>query len=111
MKGSDEAGKHSGTGLVESHIRLSKLSMLKIKAHVTKAGLFVEDEDIGFEAGMAQNLVLGYSGVSPSMAALGLHPRGYYEFEDSSVTGIGNAAANSSDMFENAVRQRLLSLA
>ena len=60
---------------------------------------------------MGQNLVLSYGGVSPSMAALGCHPRGHYEFEDGAVAAIQPAGENAHDIFEGAVRLRLLSLA
>ena len=71
----------------------------------------MEDEDIGFEAGMGHNLVLSYGGISPCMAALGCHPRGHYEFEDNSVAAIQPAGESSHDIFEGAVRLRLVSLA
>ena len=108
LKGSTVAGEHTATGLAESHVRLSKLTMLKIHAAAKKAGLLVEDEDIGFETGMAHNCVLSFGGVSPNMAALGQHPHGHYEFEDSSVTGIEAGGQNSHDIFEGAVRLRLV---
>ena len=56
---------------------------------------------------MAQNLTLEYGGVTPAMAALGGHPQGYYEFEDTTLTSIMGAAESSTEMFENALRARL----
>ena len=64
-------------------------------------------EDLGNEAAMAQNLTLEYGGVTPCMAALGMHPRGFYEFEDSTMTSVMGAAESSTDMFESALRARM----
>ena len=106
LKGSDPAGRHTGTGLAERHIGLTKLAMLKIKAECDIQGLIVESGDIAYEAAMAQNLVLEYGGVTPAMAVFGRHPRGFSEFEDNSTTFITGAADNSVELFEQALRLR-----
>ena len=60
-KGS-ERGKHTGTGGPERHVQLTKLSMLKIRAECDRQGLQVPEEDMAYEAAMAQNLVLEHGG-------------------------------------------------
>ena len=105
-KGSDPEGRHTGTGLAERHIGMTKLAMLKIKAECDIQGLIVEPADIGYEAAMAQNLVLEYGGVTPAMAVFGRHPRGYSEFEDNATMAITGAADNSIELFKQALRLR-----
>ena len=111
MKGSaDERQQHTATGMAEAHVRLTKLSMRKIKAQCRRRNIEIEDEFIGYEAGMAQNLVLSYGGVTPCMAAMGQHPRGFYEFEDRGISGVtGATLGNSKDVFENSVKVKLIS--
>ena len=71
-KGS-ERGKHTGTGGPERHVQLTKLSMLKIRAECDRQGLQVPEEDMAYEAAMAQNLVLEYGRVTPAMAVMSRH--------------------------------------
>ena len=50
---SGEAGKqHTGTGVVERHVGLIKLTMQKMKAECDRQCLVIEDSDIAAEAGM-----------------------------------------------------------
>ena len=64
-----EAGKqHTGTGLIERHVELIKLTMRKMKAECERQGLKSEDNDISIEAAMSHNLCLTYGGYSPAMA-------------------------------------------
>ena len=111
LKGSQVQGEHTGTGLAEAHVRLTKLSSMKLKASAQKTGLYVDDEDIIFESCMAQNISLSYGGVAPVMAAMGQQPRSFFELEDDSIAGIGGAAESSPDIFETTVRLRMMSLA
>ena len=94
-KGSDPQGKHTGTGGIERHIALTKLTLLKLRDELEGQGIFMDHEDLANEAAMAQNLTLEYGGVTPCMAALGIHPRGFYEFEDTTLTVVMGAAENS----------------
>ena len=106
-----EKGEHTSTGLAEARVRLLKLAMRKVKASAQKNNLTIDDEEIGFEAAMSHNMVLSYGGVTPAMAAMGMHPRGYYEFEDKAFTMIDAARHNSHDIFEGAGRLRMLAMA
>ena len=47
----------------------------------------------------------------PETSTLGTHPRGFYEFEDSTLASIVGAAESSQDMFENTLRARMASTA
>ena len=110
-KGSDPQGKHTGTGGIERHVALTKLTMLKVREELEGQGIVLEMEDLGNEAAMAQNFTIEYGGVTPCMAALGMHPRGFHEFEDATMTSIMGAAESSCDLFENALRARMASTA
>ena len=77
---------HTSTGLAERHIELTKAIMLKCKSNVEQDGLTdLTDEDLAFEAGMAQNTMLEYGGYTPCQCVMGHNPRGYYEFESESL--------------------------
>ena len=49
---------HTTTGLVERHIDLVKMSMLKIQAESGRYGIELEMEELAAEAAMSQNLNL-----------------------------------------------------
>ena len=100
-KGSDPEGKHTGTGGIERHVALTKLTLLKLKEELESQNVFMDKEDLGNEAAMAQNLTLEYGGVTPAMAAMGCHPRGFFEFEDATLTSVMGAGETSMDIFEN----------
>ena len=110
-KGSDPQGKHTGTGGIERHVALTKLTMLKLRDELEGQGISMDMEDLCSEATMAQNITIEYGGVTPAMAAMAVHPRGFYEFEDATLTGVMGAAESSRDMFENALRARMASTA
>ena len=77
LKGCDPEGRHTGTGLAEKHIHLSKLSALKCLDVTTRMGLTeITREDVMFEVGMGQNILLEYGGYSPSQCVIGCNPRG-----------------------------------
>ena len=66
------AEQHTGTGLVERHVGLMKLTMYKLRAELQRQGLAPENEEIAQESCMAHNIALSYGGVTPSMACLAL---------------------------------------
>ena len=98
---------HTATGLAERHIELTTSIMLKGKADVEKDGLTeITDEDLAFEAGMAQNIMLEYGGFTPCQCVLGHNPRGYYEFEADTLEAHLGATSLSPDIFEQHMRAR-----
>jgi len=76
LKGSDDTGRHTGTGLAERHIQLIKLAALKTERTCVRQGLDVTYEDIVTEVTMGQNSMLEYGGYSPNQCVFGHNPRG-----------------------------------
>jgi len=54
------AAQHTGTGLVERHIGLLRLTMMKLRAELNRQGISYETSEIAMEAAMAQNSTLNY---------------------------------------------------
>ena len=73
--------KHTTTGLVEKHIDLVKLTMLKTQAEAGRFGIEVEGEELAAEASMAQNTTTNVGGYSPVTMVFGILPRGYLDPE------------------------------
>ncbi|CAE8728215.1 unnamed protein product, partial [Polarella glacialis] len=108
-KGSDPHGaKHTGTGLVERHVGLSKVALLKMEAELKRQGLEVTKEEMAAECGMSQNMILSYGGYTPAQAVLGANPRTLYEIEDSTITSVMGAKETNPGVFEHALRLRMI---
>eukprot|EP00438_Fugacium_kawagutii_P029807 Skav231475 [mRNA] locus=scaffold1100:530653:539709:- [translate_table: standard] len=105
------ASQHTGTGLVERHVGLMKLTMLKLRAELDRQGIICEVNDIAMEAAMAHNSTLNYGGVTPAMAVFGVLPRGFYDDEASGIMASAGALQTDLTTFEKAVRIRQMSLA
>ena len=106
-----EASKqHTGTGLVERHVGLLKLTMQKIKAECDRQGITPEYEDIAMEAAMSHNLCLTYGGYTPCMAVYGVLPRSFYVFENLMLTAVSGSQDRDLSVFEEAMRLRQISL-
>ena len=108
MKGSDQRQEHTGTGLVERHVALQKLTMLKMKAECDSLGLVAEHDEIRAEAAMAQSLTLSFGGYTPAQAAIAHNPRAFYEVEDSGLLSIYGALESGNDFVERAIRFRTI---
>ena len=102
--------QHTGTGLIERHVALIKLTMQKMKCECERQGLTTEDDDIAQEAAMSHNLCLTYGGYTPSMAVFGVLPRSFYEFESTTLTAVQGATDRDLSVFESAMRLRQISL-
>ena len=59
------AQQHTGTGLVERHVGLLRLTMMKLKAELERQGISHDTAEIAMEAAMAQNSTLNYGGGHP----------------------------------------------
>lgn len=103
--------QHTGTGLIERHAGLMKLTMLKLKAELDRQGIVAEPNEIAMEAAMAQNCTLNYNGVTPAMAVFGVLPRGFYDDESPGVLAAAGALQTDLTVFEKALRIRQMSLA
>ena len=70
------AGKQrTGTGLVERHVGLLEISMLKLEAELDRQGIQISVGDLARECSMSHNMSLNYGGVTPSMAVFGVIPQ------------------------------------
>ena len=105
------AEQHTGTGIVERHVSLMKLTMYKIRAEMQRQGLTPTEAELGQEAAMAHNITLCYGGVTPSMAVFGTLPRGFYDPESKHIMNTDGAADSDLTIFERALRIRQTSLA
>ena len=97
------------TGLVESHIRMTKSIALKNEVMAKKEGLDISKETLVYEATMAQNLLLNFNGSTPANALLGYTPRDFYDSDSATTMAHKGALEISPDTFESNVRMRLLS--
>jgi hypothetical protein len=73
------AEQHTGTGLVERHVQLTKLTIMKLKAELQRQGLNPEPAELGMESAMAHNQTINYGGATPSMSVFGILPCGFYD--------------------------------
>ncbi len=108
LAGSDNAGKHTTTGLAERHVQLVKLSSLKCEHQCRTQGLDIDKEDIVAECAMGQTFQLEYGGFTPAQGLMGHNPRGLYEVGSSSVVVHACGATSSPDYFEQYMRMGLL---
>ncbi|CAK0846103.1 unnamed protein product [Prorocentrum cordatum] len=99
----------STTGLVESHIRMTKSIALKNEVVAKREGLNISKETLMYEAAMSQNLLLNFGGSTPANALLGYTPRDFYDENSATTMAHKGALEISPDTFESNVRMRLLS--
>ncbi|CAK0791575.1 unnamed protein product, partial [Prorocentrum cordatum] len=99
----------STTGLVESHIRMTKSIALKNEVVAKREGLNISKETLVYEAAMAQNLLLNFGGNTPANALFGYTPRDFYDENSATTMAHKGALEISPDTFESNVRMRLLS--
>ena len=105
------AEQHTGTGLVERHVQLLKLTMLKLRAELARQGLPHDLQDLCQEGAMAHNITLNYGGATPSMAVFGMLPRGFYELDSDGIMTTTGALQTDVTPFERAIRIRQTALA
>ena len=100
--------RHTTTGLVEKHINLIKLTMVKIQAEASRWGIEVQGEELAAEASMAQNTTMSVGGYSPVTMLFGILPRGFMDPEAALHGDIEEGAAEST--FERSLRLRQIAL-
>ena len=103
--------QHTGTGIVERHVQLIKMTMYKLRAELQRQGLDPTKEELAQESAMAHNITLNYKGVTPSMAVFGTLPRGFYEVESDAILNSTGALQTDITVFERAIRIRQTALA
>ena len=85
------AQQHTGTGLIERHVGLTEISMLKLEAELNRQGIAVSINELARECVMSHNISLNYGGVTPSMAVFGVIPRPFYQDDSTGVTSVTGA--------------------
>ena len=103
-------GKGGATtkGLVERHIALTKISMLKLKKATVDEGLDVSHSEICQEVCMSQNLLLEYNGGTPQMAVTGQSQRGWYTPDVDTLEAATGVLQQRPDLTERMARTRLM---
>lgn len=97
------AQQHTGTGLVERHTQLMKLTMFKLRAELQRQGISHEPQELCQESCMAHN--------GPCMSVFGILPRGFYDPESAGVLSYTGSVETDVTPFERAIRIRQTALA
>ncbi|CAE7596870.1 CPK34, partial [Symbiodinium pilosum] len=97
-------------GLVERHIGLVEITMLKLAAELDRQGLRLTPGELAKEAAVSHNQSLNYNGATPSMAVFGILPRPFYQDDYNNITAVAGALQTDITPFEKALRIRQLSL-
>ena len=104
--GGTKGAKHTKTGLVEKHVDLTRLTMLKLHAYMTELGEEVSEKAVLFyETCCAHNMLLLVNGVAPIVGVLGNIPRDYHDLSNSAVS---NFEGPRDDYAEYSTKVRLL---
>lgn len=102
------AEQHTGTGLVERHVQLMKMTMYKLRAELQRQGMNPQPEELGRESAMAQNITHSYKDITPAVAVFGTLPRGFYDTESEGI--LSYAGQTDISVFERALRIRQTAL-
>ena len=102
--------QHTGTGLVERHVGLMELTMMKLEAELDRQGIAITVGDLAKEAAMSHNISLNYGGATPSMCVFGVIPRPFYQDDGSGITAVAGALQTDVTPFEKAIRIRQMAL-
>ncbi|CAE7272753.1 RE1 [Symbiodinium natans] len=103
-------GEHTTTGLVEKHVDLAKICMLKLRAEAERQGLDCDLGDIAAEASFAQNATINIGGYSPHMMVTGTLPMPYYDIDAPGIQAFTGADQVNPTVYERALRLRQLAL-
>ena len=103
-------GQHTTTGLVEKHVELVKLSMLKLRADAERQGLEWSYADLAAEASFAQNATLNIGGYTPHMMVVGTLPMPYLDIVAPGIQAFTGANQVNPTVYERALRLRQLAL-
>ncbi|OLQ01786.1 hypothetical protein AK812_SmicGene15471 [Symbiodinium microadriaticum] len=108
---SGEAAKqHTGTGLVERHVGLMRLTMAKLEAEMDRQGIKMTVHELARESAVAHNQTLNYGGATPSMAVYGALPRPLYQEDNTEIAAVAGALQTDITPFERALRIRQMAL-
>ena len=104
------AQQHTGTGLVERHVGLTEITMMKLSAEMDRQGIVLSTDTLARESVMSHNMSLNYGGATPSMAVFGIIPRPFYQDDSTGITAVTGALQTDVTPFEKALRIRQMSL-
>ncbi|CAJ1351761.1 unnamed protein product, partial [Effrenium voratum] len=105
------SSQKTATGLVEKHVDLTKLVMLKTKAELERQVAEVDYGDIAMEAAMAQNLTLNLGGYTPHMCVTGALPFPFYDVDSVGLQSVhGTTDQMAISVYEQALRLRQAAL-
>ncbi|OLP86389.1 hypothetical protein AK812_SmicGene32497 [Symbiodinium microadriaticum] len=104
------AQQHTGTGLVERHVGLTEITMMKLSAEMDRQGIVLSTDTLAREIVMSHNMSLNYGGATPSMAVFGIIPRPFYQDDSTGITAVTGALQTDVTPFEKALRIRQMSL-
>ncbi len=99
---------HTTTGLVEAHIRLTRITTLKLWSDVRKQAIPVTQEDCVIESATLGNLITNVNGSTPALAPLGYQPRDYYQMDSDTIESHAGALNTALDASEAQLRLRML---
>ncbi|CAE7765903.1 RE2 [Symbiodinium sp. KB8] len=103
-------GQHTTTGIVEKHIDLVKLCMLKIKSETERQGLDISNDDIAAEASFAQNASINLGGYTPHMMVMGTLPMPYFDMDAPGIQAFTGSDQTNPTAYEKALRLRQLAI-
>ena len=95
-------------GLVERHIQITKLSMLRFRKTANEQGLDVTHSDLCQECCMMQNHLLEYAGGTPQVALVGSQ-RGVNNIDWQTIGSVTGALQTRADIAETMIRGRAIS--
>ena len=94
-------------GLVERHIQITKLSMLRFKKASSEQGLDLNYSDLCQECCMMQNHLLEYAGGTPQVALVGAQ-RGVNNVDWQTIDSVTGALQTRADIAETMIRGRAI---
>ena len=101
-------GGHQTKGLVERHIALTKLGMLRLHSMCKQHNIDVRYNGLVWEICMGQNLMLEYNGGTPQQALFGHVGQAVFYVDTEIIESVTGALEDRPDYIEKAIRVRLL---
>ncbi|CAE7553108.1 RE1, partial [Symbiodinium sp. CCMP2456] len=102
--------QHTGAGLVERHVGLMEITMMKLEAELDRQGIAITIGDLAKEAAMAHNISLNYGGATPSMCVFGVIPRPFYQDDSTGISTAVGALQTDVAPLEKVIRVRQMAL-
>ena len=101
-------GGSNTKGLVERHIALTKLGMLRLHSMCVKENIDVGYNGLIWEMCMAQNLMLEYRGGIPQQALFGHVGNAVFDMDGEAIEAVTGAPEDRPSYIESMIRVRLM---